>query len=72
MIMTVIMEVIMRVIMTMKTASNKKATVVTIIKNTAVRKIAMWVMRKKLMEVILAIMKIVTMDCQVHIRLIKN
>ena len=41
-IMMAIMAVIMRVIMTMKTVSNKKATVVTIIRNTAVRKIAMW------------------------------
>ena len=56
---------IVKMIMTVIAASKKKATVVTL----AVRKITMCVKRKKVMKVMLTIMKIITLDCQVHIKI---
>lgn len=56
---------IVTVITTVIIASKKKAAVVTL----AVRKITMEMTRKNLIKVMLIVMKIVTLYCQVHIKI---
>lgn len=53
--------------MSLKTAVDKKAAEVILIRNPVVRKITIVVTRKKLMKVMSTIMKIFTLNCQVHI-----
>lgn len=60
-----IVTVIITLMKTVKTGLNKKGVEVTL----AARKITMCLKRETLMKVMMTIMKIFTLDCQVHIKI---
>ena len=64
MIVTVIIT-LMKTVKTVKTGLNKKVVEVTL----AARKITMCLKRETLMKVMMTIMKVFTLDCQVHIKI---